>query len=115
VNRRIHQVTLAVIVVTLFSSAVFALSPNGQGQITIQVVDTANNPVPGATISYRQTSQDFMFSTGWRWHGESTPPELIERMNEIGFNTGHILPFYEWEGVQPEEDVFHWQGPVVLS
>jgi len=110
-NRRIpSNVIISVIVVTLFSSPVFALSSNGQEQITILVVDTANDPVPGATISYQQTSQDFMFSTGWRWHGESTPPELIERMNEIGFNTGHILPFYEWEGVQPEEEVFHWQG-----
>ena len=40
----------------------------------------------------------------------TTPPELIERINEIGFNTGHILAFYEWEGVQSEEDVFRWQG-----
>ena len=109
-RRHQRRLTLAAITIALFSSTVLALSPNGQEQVTIQVVNAANAPVPGATISYRQTSQDFMFSTGWRWHGESTPPELIERMNEIGFNTGHILAFYEWEGVQPEEDVFDWQG-----
>ncbi|MDY6878185.1 MAG: Ig-like domain-containing protein [Chloroflexota bacterium] len=110
-NKRIRsRVAIPVIAVILFSSLAFAPSSNRQVQITIQVVDADNNPVPGATISYRQTSQDFMFSTGWRWGGESTPPELTERIDEIGFNTGHILAFYEWEGVQPEEDVFHWQG-----
>ena len=110
-NRRTPScVVISVIAVTLFSSLASAPFPNRQEQITIQVVDTDNNPLPGVIISYQQTSQDFMFSTGWRWHGESTPPELIERVNEIGFNTGHILAFYEWEGVQPEEDVFHWQG-----
>ena len=110
-NKRIlSNAIILVIIAFLFSSSVFARSSSGQEQITIQVVDLANNPVPGVTISYQQTSQDFMFSTGWRWHEESLPLELIERINEIGFNTGHILAFYEWEGVQPEEGVFHWQG-----
>lgn len=110
-NKRIFSnAIILVIIAILFSSSVFAHSSSGQEQITIQVVDLANNPVPRATISYQQTSQDFMFSTGWRWHEESPPLELIARINEIGFNTGHILAFYEWEGVQPEEGVFRWQG-----
>lgn len=109
-KRRPISVIISLIVLLLSSSIVFAQSTSGLEQFSIWVVDGSNNPLPGAQILFQQTSQDFMFSTGWRWEGESTPPDLIERIHEMGFNTGHILAFYEWEGVQPEEDVFHWQG-----
>lgn len=81
-----------------------------QKKAIIKVVDQDNSPIQGAIINYKQTSLDFMFSTGWRWQGDTTPPELINKINEIGFNTGHILAFYEWEGVQPEQGIYHWQG-----
>jgi hypothetical protein len=97
--------------VVWFSIGIAQINPTDRGrevEIIIDVIDPGSRSIPGATLHYEQVSQDFMFSTGWRWRGDRVSPQLLDRFNEIGFNTGHLLLFYMWEGAEPSEGVFNW-------
>ncbi len=76
--------------------------------MAVQLVGPGGQPIGGANLQFTQISQDFMFSTGWRWRGDQVSHELVDRFNEIGFNTGHLLLYYMWEGAQPTEEEFDW-------
>jgi len=87
--------------------------PNRQKQIAIKAVDQDGSPLAGASITYNQTSLDFLFGTEWAWWYSDFPQmqnkaRVVKMLDELGMNTWCLYLYHEWAGVEPLEGEFHW-------
>ena len=74
------------------------------GTLTITVLDSAGNPLPGATVTYTQTSHDFLF--GVFSSLENTGVKGYELMREAGVN--YVTAGFYWIETEPEQDEISW-------
>jgi len=86
-------------------SASASLPPSRQKQITIKAVDQDGAPLAGASVTYNQTSLDFLFGTEWAWWYSEFPQmqnkaRVLELINELGVNTWCLYLYHEWEGAE---------------
>ncbi|MGD9393409.1 MAG: hypothetical protein PVJ81_00375 [Dehalococcoidia bacterium] len=69
--------------------------------VTVTVSDESGLPLEGAEVAYEQISQDFMYNVGEYWD----PGSL-----EAGSNTAGIYLDHEWWLLEPQDDVYDWDG-----
>ena len=74
------------------------------GGLTVTVLDAAGDPLPGATITYTQTTHDFLF--GIFDTLENTGIEGYELMQQAGIN--YLTSGFYLSETEPEQDQISW-------
>jgi hypothetical protein len=74
--------------------------------VTVTVSDDSGLPLEGAEVAYEQISQDFMYNVGEYWDPGST---------EAGTNTAGIYLDWEWGRLEPQDDVYDWDGLEIIG
>jgi hypothetical protein len=69
--------------------------------VTVTVRDESGQPLAGAEVAYEQMSQDFMYNVGEYWDQGSL---------EAGSNTAGLYLDHEWWLLEPQDDVYDWDG-----
>jgi len=83
---------------------------NRKGDVTLRVVDAAGRPVPGAAVSIRQKTHDFLFGCNAFVLGQLETPGLNRQYEETFARICNFatVPVY-WKGTEPERDVLRYQ------
>ena len=81
------------------------INRNRMGDITITVLDAEGNPLPAATVTYAQTSHNFLF--GAFSSLENAGIEGYELMQEAGIN--YLTAGFYWVETEPEQDQIAWE------
>ncbi len=74
------------------------------GELIVTVLDAAGDPVPGATVSYQQTSHDFLFGIFDTLQGAGM--QGFDRMREAGIN--YLTMGFYWNETEPQQDRIDW-------
>ena len=74
------------------------------GALKLTVLDAAGDPLPGATVSYSQTTHDFLF--GVFSSLENAGVEGYKLMQQAGIN--YVTAGFYWMETEPEQDQIAW-------
>jgi len=80
---------------------------NRKGSVRLQVVDSKGQPIPSATVSFLQTSHDFLF--GAQPMGNTANrylPSYAALMQQAGLNYAYISA--SWGTLEPSPGIFDW-------
>jgi len=75
------------------------------GALNLTVLDAAGEPLPGATVSYSQTTHDFLF--GIFDTLANTGVEGYELMQQAGVN--YLTTGFYWNETEPNQDQINWE------
>ena len=75
------------------------------GGLTVTVLDAAGAPLPGAIVTYTQTSHDFLFGIFDRL--ENAGIDGYELMQQAGIN--YLTSGFYWNETEPEQDQIAWE------
>lgn len=83
---------------------------NRKGEVTLHIVDAAGRPVPGAAVSIRQKTHDFLFGCNAFVLGQLETPGLNRQYEETFARICNFatVPVY-WKGTEPKRDVLRYQ------
>ena len=81
-----------------------------KGDVTLRVVDAAGKPMPGATVSVRQKTHDFLFGCNAFVLGQLETPERNRRYEEAFAKICNFatVPIY-WKGTEPKQGQLRYQ------
>lgn len=81
-----------------------------KGDATVEVVDAAGRPVPGATVEFRQASHEFLFGCNAFVLGQLPTKDINARYEEMFLKLFNFatVPLY-WEGTEPARGELRYQ------
>jgi hypothetical protein len=77
-----------------------------KGNIWIKVVDESSEPLRGCSISFKQTSRDFLFAVAASPYDNNE--EYIDLLKQVGINC--VYSYFQYGDVQPEPGVFDFRS-----
>ncbi len=79
-----------------------------KGEVTVTVVDAIGQPVRNATVTYRQTRNDFDFGANPLGPDGGYDPKIATLMRDAGINQTYLTA--RWGQIEKQEGVFDWSN-----
>jgi uncharacterized protein (TIGR03437 family) len=84
------------------------IETNRKGSIRLRALDDQDQPIAGATISFRQTTHDFLFAATEMGKGGSYDPRYSALLRPAGINYSYVD--VGWGSIEPSPGKFNWSG-----
>lgn len=91
----------------VLQKAKYDIEQNRKGSVRLQVLDSEGNPIPAATVSFQQTSHDFLFGAQPIGNKENRYlASYAALLREAGLNSAYISA--DWGKLEASPGIFDW-------
>ena len=92
----------------VLAQATTGIEHNRKGDVGVTVLDGRGKPLPGVTVAFTQTANDFMFGAHPLGLNGAYDPRLADQMREAGINGSYVTA--RWGRIEPREGQFEWDN-----